>query len=86
MSSKYKRKAKKLPEAFKKYFWDVSYRDVSKKPLNKFTLERIMNFGNLKALNWLLRSVPRKKIKEVARSSRELDKKTKNFWKVIYGR
>jgi hypothetical protein len=80
-----KKKITTLPKEFKKYFWDVDFKWVSTRPLDRFTLERVMNFGNLKALKWLLHTVPKSTILKVVESSRQLDKKTINFWKIIYG-
>ena len=81
-----KRKQICLPREFKKYFWDVDFSKISSHPFSKFVLERIMNFGDLKALKWMLTVVPKKAIKEVVAKSRELELKTRNFWRVVYGK
>jgi hypothetical protein len=91
MKSRYKTKRNKsqkvrLPQEFKKYFWDVDFSKVANKPFDKYHLERIMNYGNLSALKWLLTVVPRKMIKTVVEQGRELDKKTRNFWSVVYAK
>jgi len=74
-----------LPAKFKKYFWDIDFKDVSSKPFARFVLERVMNFGDLNALKWLLRDVPRENMIDTAKKSRALDAKTRNFWLKIYG-
>jgi len=38
---------KRLPEEFRKYFWDVDYDDLSLDKYPKFIAERIMNYGDL---------------------------------------
>jgi hypothetical protein len=80
-------KAKKglLPKAFKRYFWDVDFNKLSLQKHFSFILSRIMSFGDLTALKWLLK-MPSKKVLTVARTSRDLDPKTRNFWQVVYGK
>jgi len=74
-----------LPKEFKKYFWDVDFEKLTFKKYPIFILERIMRLGDIEALKWLLK-VPRRKIREVVNRSRELDPKTRNFWRVVYGK
>ena len=73
-----------MPKDFEKYFWDVDFAKLSFKKYSFYVLERVMKLGDLNALRWLLK-IPRKKILEVVEKSRELDKKTRNYWRVIYG-
>jgi hypothetical protein len=77
---------KRTPKEFNKYFWDTDFNHVINRPTSKFTLERIMNFGNLKALRWLLNYVPKKAILNVLKTSRDLEPKTRNFWQMVYGK
>jgi hypothetical protein len=44
---------KRLPEEFRKYFWDVDYDDLSLDKYPKFIAERIMNYGDLDSVKWL---------------------------------
>jgi len=80
-----KEKDIKIPKEFKKYFWDVDFGKLSFKKHYNFILTRVMNFGNFKALCWLFK-IPKDKIKETVRTSRELDAKTRNYWQIIYGK
>jgi hypothetical protein len=74
-----------LPLEFRKYFWDVDFNKLSLKKYSVFILERIMSLGDFRALKWMLK-IPRHKILEVVRRSRQIDAKTRNFWQVVYGR
>ncbi|MBI5701699.1 hypothetical protein HZC34_07680 [Candidatus Saganbacteria bacterium] len=75
----------RLPKEFKKYFWDVDFNKLSYKKYPKFVLSRIMQYGDLFALKWLMK-MPKRTILGVARTSREIDDKTKNYWETVYGR
>ena len=74
-----------LPKEFKKYFWDVDFEKLTFKKNANFILGRLMNYGNQTVLKWLLRFPP-KVIMKVVRESRELDAKTRNYWRFIYGK
>lgn len=75
----------RLPKEFKKYFWDVDFKKLSFKKYPEFILMRVMKYGNLFALRWLLK-VPKELILKVVRESRELDPKTRNYWQIVYGK
>ena len=76
---------KQLPKEFKKYFWDVDPKKLSLRKYYDFMLGRIMTLGDIKVLKWLLK-IPRRDIMRVVKTSREIDMKTRNFWRVVYGR
>lgn len=75
---------KRLPKEFKKYFWDVDFKDLSLAKYSDFIIGRITTLGDIKALKWLLQ-IPKKEILRIMGASREIDAKTRNFWKVVYG-
>ena len=79
-----KKNKTKLPIEFKKYFWEYDFKKISWEKYPFFVTERILNFGNGDAVRWLLSVTSRRFIRRVVTKSRELDKKTKNFWR-IYG-
>jgi|APSaa5957512622_1039677.scaffolds.fasta_scaffold177729_1 hypothetical protein len=72
-----------LPETLKKYFWDCDFKDLAMDKYAFFITERILNFGNMDSLNWLLDRIDRDFLKEVVKKSRNLDKKTRNFWELM---
>lgn len=72
-----------LPEDLKEYFWDVDFNELSLEKYPRFIGERIMNYGDLKAIKWLLTVKGKEFIRSVLDSSRNLNPKTKNFWKIM---
>ena len=72
-----------LPETLKKYFWDCDFKDISMEKYPFFIAERILNFGNMDALRWLLKRIDRDFLKEVVRKNRNLDNKTRNYWELV---
>ena len=74
-----------MPEAFRKYFWDVDYEDLSLEKYPKFIVERILNYGDLDAIKWLQSVLDREFIRSVILNSRNLNPKTKNYWILMLG-
>lgn len=74
---------KRLPEEFRKYFWDVDYDDLSLEKYPKFIAERIMNYGDLNSVKWLQSVLDREFIRSVVLNSRNLNPKTKNYWELL---
>jgi len=77
------RRLTKIPEEFKRYFWDVSFDKLSLKKNRQFVTERILNYGGLKEIKWLLSCTDKPFIKSVIKKSHNLNSKTKNYWEVV---
>lgn len=72
-----------VPPEFRKYFWE--YRGI---PLNlgedkKLITERILCFGNMQSVKWLLQYLSTSNLLEIVHRSRNIDRKTYNFWTTI---
>jgi hypothetical protein len=72
-----------LPENFKRYFWDVAFEELSWEKNQRFIVERLLNYGSVKEIKWLIASAGKKYIKSVVKNSRNLNVKTKNYWNVM---
>jgi hypothetical protein len=70
-----------IPAKFAKYFWDYDLESLSIEKHRRLVIERILNFGDDQALEWLFERIDRESIKTVVQSGRELTDKTRNFWK-----
>ena len=72
-----------LPIEFKKYFWDVNFDDLNMEKYPTFIAERILNYGDLKGIKWLLSRTDRNFIRTLVENSRNLNTKTKNYWQIM---
>lgn len=72
-----------LPEDLKKYFWDCDFETLRMDQYAFFITERILNFGNLSSVKWLLSKIDRPLLSDVIEHSRNLDQKTRNYWKIL---
>jgi len=72
-----------LPKEFKRYFWDVNFEELSFEKYPRFITERVLNFGDLHGIKWLLSNTDMQFISSVVNSSRNLNAKTRNYWQLI---
>jgi len=72
-----------IPGEFQKYFWDVNFSDLTMEKYPRFIAERILNYGDLDGIKWLLSQTDRNFLKTLIKSSRNLNAKTKNYWQIV---
>jgi len=69
-----------IPDRFRKYYWDCVFEDLDIDLYPEFIAERILNFGDIDSLNWLLSQIDSKFLISLISTSKNINKKTKNFW------
>jgi len=72
-----------LPGELQRYFWDVNFADLTMEKYPRFIAERILNYGDLDGIKWLLSQTDRNFIKTLVENSRNLNAKTKNYWQIV---
>ena len=75
---------KPIPQSLKKYFWDVNPLTLNKKIHPQFIIERILEYGDEKALKWLRENFTLNEIKSILYKSKNLSRKSANFWQFIF--
>ncbi len=73
-----------LPKFLKRYFWDVEFIDLSKEKYPRFIIERILEYGDEKAVKWMRDNFTKNKVKEVVCKSKNISKKSANFWQLLF--
>jgi hypothetical protein len=73
----------KLPDHFRKYFWDCDFEKITMNGYPFFIIERLLNYGDEQILDWLLPQIDKAYLKKVIEHSRNLDKKTRNYWNIL---
>ena len=76
---------KTIPKFLKKYFWDVKFETLNLEEHESHVTERLLEYGDPKALGWLLKNVKKETIKEILFKERALSPKSANFWAVFFG-
>lgn len=75
---------KPLPRFLKEYFWDVDFNKLDKKTYDFFIIERILEDGDKKAIKWMENNFESSRIKSALYNSKNLSKKSANFWQIIF--
>jgi predicted nucleotidyltransferase len=73
-----------IPEKIKRLFWDVDKDAVNLKLHQSYIIRRIMDYGNIDDVKWMLAAYTTEEIVEVLRKSRALSRKSANFWSAYF--
>lgn len=71
-----------ISQELKKYFWDLDPAKLDLTLHQNYIIERILDMGDELAVAWLRKTYSKDEILEVAKKSRRLSPKSKNFWKL----
>lgn len=70
-----------IPAELHKFFWEYKVAEINDNNKWFFVIERLIEHGDDDAVRWILQYYPQEKIIEVVKNSRQLSRKTANFWK-----
>lgn len=79
-----KKETSAIPERFRSLFWDTSIDKIHINRNARYIIEKVLEFGGMESLEWLLRVYNVQKIIDVIHSSRNLTDKSRNFWKIWF--
>jgi hypothetical protein len=69
-----------IPERVKRLFWDVDKETVDLKLHRSYIVLRIMDYGNMDDVKWMLKTYSDEEIIEVVKKRRGLTRKSAYFW------
>lgn len=71
---------KALPKNFARYFWDTDLRSIDPFKSKEYVIERILEYGDEKAIKWLFKNYKKEELQGVVKQSRGLSRLSANFW------
>jgi hypothetical protein len=71
-----------LPRYLHQFFWDVAPRQIDLGEQSEYVIARLLEHGDLAAIRWLLMAYTEQQIAKVVKRSRQLSRKTANFWRL----
>ncbi|MCG2722446.1 MAG: hypothetical protein L6290_10605 [Thermodesulfovibrionales bacterium] len=74
-----------IPARLHSLFWDTSLEKIHMKRNARYIIERLLEFGDMYALEWLQRVYPTRTIIDVIFLSRNITDKSRNFWMLWFG-
>jgi hypothetical protein len=66
-------------------FWEVNLDNFNPISYPEYTIFRILELGDEKAVTWMKEAFPEDEIKRVISTERRLSRKSANFWALVYG-
>ncbi|MBY9078744.1 hypothetical protein KIH86_28300 [Paenibacillus sp. HN-1] len=73
-----------LPQDLTPFFWDVYIEQLEPAIHSRFIIERLLNEGNQRTLQWLFSTYSMNEILQAVRSSRNLSRKTARYWQLYF--
>ncbi len=74
-----------VPERFRSLFWDTSLKNIHLRKNARYVIERILEFGDLDAVEWMQRVYTLQAVLDVLTLSKSITEKTRNFWLQWFG-
>jgi len=74
-----------IPKDLRTLFWDTNVDDFRPADYPDYTIFRVLEYGDDKALRWLRSTFPELEIRRVLRSESRLSRRSANFWAVVFG-
>ena len=74
----------RIPPNIKRLFWDVDKDRVDVKKHRFYIIKRIMDFGNVEEVRWMMKNYTPEDIIEVLRKSRGISRKSAYFWSAYF--
>jgi hypothetical protein len=74
---------KTLEDNLKPFFWETEFSKINLKENSRYVIERILEFGDEASVQWLFSHYSRDEIKRALKGSKNISKKSRNFWSLI---
>lgn len=74
-----------IPAHLASLFWDVDLLSFDPATYPRYTIGRVLEYGDADAVAWLKASFSDDDVAQMLRGERRLSRRTANFWALIYG-
>jgi uncharacterized protein DUF6922 len=74
-----------IPQHLHPLFWDVNLDNFNPFSYPDYTIARILEYGDEKAVRWMKEIFARSELERVISTERRLSRKSANFWALVYG-
>ncbi len=73
-----------IPSGIKRLFWDVEKEGVKIQAHRFYIIKRVMDYGNMANVQWMMRTYTADEIREVLKKSRGLSRKSAHYWATYF--
>lgn len=74
----------KLPQFLYTHFWEANPEKIDIRTQAYYIIERILEYGDTEAVQWMLKAYQKNIIIDVLKTSRALSLKSANYWAIIF--
>lgn len=74
-----------IPSDLRTLFWDTNLDNFRPEAYPDYTIFRVLELGDDKALAWLRETFPESEIRRVLCTERRMSRKSANFWALVFG-
>jgi hypothetical protein len=74
---------RRLPEFLRPYFWETDFAGLRLPEQQSYVIERVLEYGDDRAIHWLKATFEPETIAEVVRHSRRISRNTANLWALV---
>lgn len=74
-----------IPQHLRSLFWDVNLDNFIPTSYPEYTIARVLELGDERAVAWMKEAFSEPEIIRVIRHERRLSRKSANFWALVYG-
>ena len=74
-----------IPQHLHSLFWDVNLDNFNPTAYPDYTIARVLELGDDRAVAWMRETFSEVDIMRVLRTERRLSRKSANFWALVYG-
>lgn len=72
-----------IPSNLRKYFWDTDFIKLDKNSHSQFIIERILEYGDERAVRWLLKNFRKAELRKTLEKKRNISPLSANYWSLI---
>ena len=74
-----------IPQHIRPLFWEIDAEGFDPQSYPRYTIGRVLEWGDMRAYAWLKETFSEGQIKNVILSERRLTRRSANFWSLVYG-
>ncbi len=74
-----------IPQHLRSLFWDVNWQTLNPGSFPEYTIARILEYGDERAVAWLRETFTEEAIRRVISNERRLSRRSANFWALTFG-
>jgi Family of unknown function (DUF6922) len=74
-----------IPQHIKPLFWDTNLDNFIPSAYPEYTIARVLEYGDDKAVAWMKEAFPEEQIREVIRTESRLSPRSATFWALVFG-